>query len=279
MAKNKKKTLGIKTTRYFTKTCSKCKLEYPNWFTNCPKCGVAWDETKAKEIEETGEPIKKTIKIVVKITEEDFDNKLGLVKLIFSADNGKSWYQMKMENKLDYFIAEITEVPIGSLVIYYIEVIFVNGEKVIENNEGKYYLYNVGVNLEKKIQDTRAVEEQISQSGKEAEEYAINSESRVESHISLESEVIGKNSKIPDVSNDLKIVKPVENLNIETIKKNSKLSFIQPPVKPIDYNIEDSLTIFGRPQTQIDPELKICSNCNSKIKKMWSTCPICGKPI
>ncbi|MFX0031214.1 MAG: hypothetical protein ACFE8E_01000 [Candidatus Hodarchaeota archaeon] len=267
MAKNKKKTFGIKTTRYFTKTCSKCKLEYPNWFTNCPKCGVAWDETEAEGIEETGELKKKTIKIVVKITEEDFDNKLELVKLIFSADNGKSWYQMKMENKLDYFIAEITEVPIGSLVIYYIEVIFVNGEKVIENNEGKYYLYNVGATLEKQNQDTRILEEQISQSGKEAKEYAVIGENRVES------------LEITDVSNDLKIVKPAENLSKETIKKNSNLSFIQPPIKPMDYNIKDSLTIFGKPQTQIDPELKICSSCNSKIKKMWSTCPICGKPI
>ena len=38
-------------------------------------------------------------------------------------------------------------------------------------------------------------------------------------------------------------------------------------------------TIFGTPQTKIDPDLKVCSYCNSKIKKMWSTCPICGKDL
>ena len=40
-----KKNIGIKTTRYFTKTCSNCEFEYPNWFTNCPKFGLAWDDT------------------------------------------------------------------------------------------------------------------------------------------------------------------------------------------------------------------------------------------
>jgi predicted ATP-dependent serine protease len=43
-----KKGIGIKTTRYFTKNCSKCSYEYPNWFTNCPKCGVAWDDAELK---------------------------------------------------------------------------------------------------------------------------------------------------------------------------------------------------------------------------------------
>ena len=50
MAKDKKKSLGIKTTRYFTKTCLKCNFEYPNWFTNCPKCGIAWDSVEAEKI-------------------------------------------------------------------------------------------------------------------------------------------------------------------------------------------------------------------------------------
>jgi hypothetical protein len=45
-----------------------------------------------------------------------------------------------------------------------------------------------------------------------------------------------------------------------------------------EYTINDA-TIFGKPQTQIDPELKVCVHCKSKIKKMWSTCPICGKSI
>ena len=44
-------------------------------------------------------------------------------------------------------------------------------------------------------------------------------------------------------------------------------------------NNSDDSTIFGKPQTKIDPELKVCVHCNSKIKKMWSTCPICGKNI
>ncbi|MFW9771478.1 MAG: hypothetical protein ACFFEO_04830 [Candidatus Thorarchaeota archaeon] len=277
MAKNKKKTLGIKTTRYFTKTCSNCKLEYPNWFTNCPKCGAAWDESEAEEIEESGELKKKTIKIVVKITEEDFDNKLEQVKLVFSADHGKSWYQMKMENQLDYFIAEIAEVPIGSLVIYYIEVSLINGEKVIENNDGNYYLYNVGM-TEKMLQRTSTFKEERLESGKEAKEYDSSDEMRVEAHPPLIKESIGLNDSItPHKADNLKVISPIANLDKE--KKISRDSFILPPIKPIDYKVEKNLTIFGTPQTQIDPDLRICPHCNSKIKKMWSTCPICGKSI
>ena len=62
-----KKALGIKTTRYFTKSCSKCGFEYPNWFTNCPKCGTAWDELEAKAFTPSTKSQKKIIKIVVKI--------------------------------------------------------------------------------------------------------------------------------------------------------------------------------------------------------------------
>jgi len=54
---------------------------------------------------------------------------------------------------------------------------------------------------------------------------------------------------------------------------------IQPPYQPKTYKLEDNLTIFGKLQTQIDPDLKICPYCNSKIKKLWSTCPICGKNL
>ncbi|MFX0025842.1 MAG: hypothetical protein ACFE8M_05460 [Candidatus Hermodarchaeota archaeon] len=272
MAKDKKKTIGIKTTRYFTKTCSKCNFEYPNWFTNCPKCGVAWDEAEIEEFEESGEPKKKTIKIVVKITEEDFDNKLDAVKLIFSADHGKTWFQMKMENKMDYFIAEIVEVPIGSLIIYYIEVMLVNGESVIENNDGKYYLYKVGISLkqtEKKPikSEIETKKAQIRQVPQNIQEDSISKEKKVDSTGKLTKQMFVKSTKIPQKSRQ--IIKTSDN----------QVSTVKPPNKPIEYKIEDSTTIFGKPQTQIDPELKICPHCKSKIKKMWSTCPICGKTI
>jgi hypothetical protein len=54
-----------------------------------------------------------------------------------------------MEHELDYFIAEIADVPMGSIIIYYIEVLLAHGEKVIENNEGKYFYYEVGIPIEK----------------------------------------------------------------------------------------------------------------------------------
>ena len=246
MGKEKKKKFGIKTTRYFTKNCTNCMFEYPNWFTNCPKCGTAWDAAKAEEALGQKGILKKTIKIVVKITEDDFNNTLERVLLIFSADRGKSWYRMQMEHELDYFIAEIAEVPMGSIIIYYIEVLLAHGEVIIENNEGNYFHYEVGIPIEESEGDRR---------------------------FSKQDTVKSEYNEPPDLTNN-SIPKP-------NIKLNNNLSepSIQPPPQPIPYRETDNLTIFGKLQTQIDPDLKICPYCNSKIKKLWSTCPICGKNL
>ena len=248
MARDKKKSLGIKTSRYFTKTCTKCGFEYPNWFTNCPKCGASWDEPLDGGLIK---PFVKTIKIVVKITQEDFDQELEQVILIFSADKGKSWYKMKMENKNDYFIIELADVPKGSVIIYYIEVILKNGEKVVENNDGKFYYYTVGSYTEEGLNDS------LKQS------YSKKLEQEPESkELFEESKQTRKHGLSPNNSN--KIINQKTNVSI--------------PKNPQEYRKVDNLTIFGKPQTEVDPDLKICSNCSSKIKKMWSTCPICGKP-
>ena len=246
MGKDKKKTFGIKTTRYFTKNCTNCMFEYPNWFTNCPKCGTAWDAAKAEEALGQKGIQKKTIKIVVKLTEDDFNNTLEKVLLIFSADRGKSWYRMQMEHELDYFIAEIAEVPMGSIIIYYIEVLLAHGEVIIENNEGNYFHYEVGIPIE---------------------------ESEGNRRFSQQDTVKSEYNEPPDLASN-SIPEP-------NIKLNDNLSepSIQPPPQPKSYRLEDNLTIFGKLQTQIDPDLKICPYCNSKIKKLWSTCPICGKNL
>ncbi len=246
MAKDKKKKIGIKTTRYYTKTCTSCNYEYPNWFTNCPKCGAAWDSDKADLVVGKKEIPRKTIKIVVKITEEDFEDAFERVQLIFSADQGVSWYSLRMENQLDYFIAEIVEVPLGAVVIYYIEVLLAHGEKIVENNDGKYFHYKVGVPVEhlgnEEDQPTESIEKSKVELEDELDKIIFNDSIQLsELHVNKQSDV--------------------------------------PPPQPKKYHVDDTKTIFGTLQTQIDPELKFCPYCNSKIKKMWSTCPICGKNL
>jgi len=290
MGKEKKKSLGIKTTRYFTKTCTKCKFEYPNWFTNCPKCGAAWDSVEAEKTTGAKEALKKTIKIIVKITEEDFNNTLERVKLIFSADQGRSWYQMEMENQLDFFIAEITDVPVGSNIIYYIEVILIHGEQIIENNEGNYFHYKVGVPIEDLEKDQQISKGKIVNHAKKLLNKAVNEYDEV-----LEDFTISKTQ----ITNGL-VQKPPKpqpeyfkpkleskaNSKKEKIDNSTGISQIfinkpsmQPSQHPKEYSVEDNITIFGKLQTKIDPDLKICPHCNSKIKKIWSTCPICGKNL
>ncbi|MHA1661515.1 MAG: hypothetical protein ACTSUT_20655 [Promethearchaeota archaeon] len=225
----KKKKIGIKTTRYFTKTCSNCNYEYPNWFTHCPQCKLAWDDISSKDAH------NKNIKIIVKITEENYNEALVKVLLIFSANQGKSWYQMEMDIKVDYLIAEITEVPIGSVLIYYIEIYLANGEKIIENNDGKYYNYKVGGSLG----EIKAGDPQV-----EFKERINN---------------IKQPTTIPQEYDNSLIEQAPQNLT-----KHQRL---------------EDMTLFGKRQIRVDQELKICPHCNSKIKKMWSICPICGNKI
>jgi hypothetical protein len=259
-----KKALGIKTTRYFTKNCSKCGFEYPNWFTNCPKCGAAWDEMEAKAFSGSPDLQKKTIKIVVKITEEDFQKAILNVNLIFSADQGKSWYQMQMDPKMDYFIAEIAEIPGGSVIIYYIEVYLENGEIVIENNDNKYYYYKVGVSIgepeEKPTQlERETIKEKIKESEIKPQFYSSESQTPTQ-NVTRETRV---HSTPPSQT-------PTQNVTRETRVHSTP---------PSQTQSAKNLTLFGKPQTKIDPELKVCKFCNSKIKKMWSICPICGENI
>jgi len=249
MAKDKKKKLGIKTTRYYTKTCTSCNYEYPNWFTNCPKCSAAWDSERVDLKVGKKEAVRKTIKIVVKITEEDFEDAFDLVQLIFSADQGISWYSLRMENQLDYFIAEIADVPFGTVIIYYIEVLSAHGEIIVENNDGNYFRYKVGLHMEPL--------------GKDKGQSAENSESIGKSKVKLEDEL-----------DKISFGEPIQLSELH-IHNQSDV----PPPQPKKYHVDDTKTIFGTLQTQIDPELKVCSFCNSKIKKMWSTCPICGKNL
>ncbi len=268
MAKDKKKKIGIKTTRYYTKTCTSCNYEYPNWFTNCPKCGAAWDSNKAALSVGKKEVPRKTIKIVVKITEEDFDDAFERVQLIFSADQGVSWYSLRMENKLDYFIAEIVEVPLGAVVIYYIEVFLAHGEKIVENNDGKYFHYKVGLPVE----NLENEEDQSTESIPHSSEYKP---------FKVTNQSVGKAESIENSKVELEdeLDKIIFNDSIQLSELHVSKQIDVPPPQPKKYHVDDTKTIFGTLQTQIDPELKFCPFCNSKIKKMWSTCPICGKNL
>ena len=151
-----------------------------------------------------------------------------------------------MENQLDYFIAEIVDVPLGTEIIYYIEVLLAHGEKIVENNDGKYFRYKVGLLVEhlgnNKSQSTESIEKSKVEFEDELDKMSFNESFQFSDlHINNQSDV--------------------------------------PPPQPKKYHVDDTKTIFGTLQTQIDPELKVCSFCNSKIKKMWSTCPICGKNL
>ncbi|TXT58976.1 MAG: hypothetical protein BAJALOKI2v1_270004 [Promethearchaeota archaeon] len=264
----KSSNLGIKTSRYFTRKCPNCGAEFAYWFTICPKCKKAWDDMKQ---EDSPKRIKrKNVKIVVKITEEDFEEPIDKISLVFSADRGRTWYRQGMENQVEYYISEIPDVPVKAVIIYYIEVLLENGNQIIENNEGKYFYYKVGKLEEESIsepskKEAQQIEKNISESLQDKKDYYTPKDV----------------SKTTDQSMQVQ-----EPIILEKNEKTANVEPLEPTQEVSEYeDIEDSseeekeLTIFGKPQTEVDPELKVCPHCNSKIKKMWSTCPICGKHL
>ena len=146
----------------------------------------------------------------------------------------------------------------GSIIIYYIEVLLAHGEVVIENNEGNYFHYEVGIPIEE------------SQANRD-----ILKKTAVPSEYNEKSEVTKSAIEEPN----LRIQEKLDDSSIQPSQISINNKNIQSPQQPKSYSIEDNVTIFGKLQTQIDPDLKICPYCKSKIKKLWSTCPICGKNL
>ena len=197
---------------------------------------------------------------------------------------------MEMENQLDFFIAEITDVPVGSDIIYYIEVILIHGEQVIENNEGNYFHYKVGLPIEDLEKDQQISKGKIENHAKKQLNKSVNEYNEVLEDFTLLKTQITNDlvQKPPKPQPEYFKPKSESNANSkkEMIDNSTEISqifinkpSIQPSQHPKEYSAEDNITIFGRLQTKIDPDLKLCPYCNSKIKKIWSTCPICGKNL
>ncbi len=321
MAKKKEKlTAKIKTSRYWTKTCSnpKCNFEYPNWFTSCPKCHTSWTQSTSAVIDKMEKiPSKKTIKIVVKITDESPENPIIDVRLRFTADGGNSWFQVPMEKQQDFYLSEIEEMPLGSKVIYYIEAEDASGEIYIENNEGKYFAYYVGPQpavkqstvksqkktgqapLEGEVLDKPFLYESQNYSNTikalEKKSKQLFSQTQTPRKLPQEQVIFQDKSQPQPVKKGsllqpVKIPKkgsPLKKSQVQPVKIPQKSNSVQVPPRqeiikqkvqePQQPKIQDNeLTIFGKPQRKIDENLKVCPNCQSKIKSIWTSCPICG---
>jgi len=290
--KQEKPPRRIKTSRYWTKNCSSCGFDYPNWFTTCPKCGAPWVKP-ADEITEAVEelPAKKTIKIVVKITDESEDNPIISVFLIFTADGGHSWFKVQMEKKQDYYISEIDEMPIGSDVIYYIEAEDASGEKILENNEGEYFFYHVGPQTP---EEQKALERQAQLIENPSETtnipFLIEKSGQQTPAGQKSSPFLLEQSEDTETQESIKASEPAKSSSQPKPKSEKKMDLFQDikdklPKTPQPYeskpitpaaNKEEELTIFGKPHTKREEDLKFCPSCKSKIKKLWTTCPICG---
>jgi len=270
---SKKQPKKIKTSRYWTRKCDNCGFEYPNWFVQCPKCKKTWDISKEisnRELESINEISNldsrnineenlKTVRIIAQLTEEEV--RIKSLTMYFTGDNGNSWYQITMVKENDYYVAEILNVPLDSIIIYYLKGIDENGDEFIEDNDGKFYYYNVRENLylvapnetnSKKIEKENIIEQDQLQ--------LINlKEIEISDEISNES-----NIQISDTNEIVKIKPPSSSDEGFT----SKVQFYSPNTTDVIFTPLD--------QIKKDKNLKTCPNCQGKIKKDWSVCPICG---
>ncbi|MHA1341119.1 MAG: hypothetical protein ACTSRZ_14100 [Promethearchaeota archaeon] len=327
MAKKQKKK--IKTSRYWTRKCDNCGFEYPNWFVQCPKCKKTWDESKSlketteinestlmestNKTQEISEEELKTVRIIAQIAEEDV--KIKSMTIYFSGDNGISWFQMPMVKKNDYFVAEILNVPLDSIIIYYLRGVDENGEEFIEDNDGEFYYYNVRENLalikaaeEKKEalspSQPQQTKEIVAEESAETEETGttdykekempskgpfIFSEYIPPKKQQLEKKGIQtKSSSEPqpimlkeiEIDNDL----DTKSTSIAAPETDEPIEITPPPFSSEEttsraqfYNPNSDDVIFT-PLDKIkkDQNLKTCPNCSARIKKDWAVCPICG---
>jgi hypothetical protein len=69
----------------------------------------------------------------------DIDDQLAGLYLIFSIDNGNSWFEVTMEQQGTLYSISIPNVPAGVKVLYLFKAIGLGGEEFVENNGGQYF--------------------------------------------------------------------------------------------------------------------------------------------
>lgn len=69
----------------------------------------------------------------------NIDGDLQQIILVFSNDNGKSWYEIEMQKYGNIYSLTIPSVKIGSKVLYVFKGFGPNGEEFMEDNQGQFY--------------------------------------------------------------------------------------------------------------------------------------------
>lgn len=67
------------------------------------------------------------------------EGNLDKIYLIFSIDNGHSWYRAKMNKNANNYTVVLPNITRGVKILYLFKAIGLNGEEYIENNNGRYY--------------------------------------------------------------------------------------------------------------------------------------------
>ena len=67
--------------------------------------------------------------------------------LVFSVDEGKSWYQAPMSKTPNTYSISIPNIDVGAKILYLFKAIGPNGEEFVENNNGQFFSQIAGSDL------------------------------------------------------------------------------------------------------------------------------------
>ncbi|MHA1681589.1 MAG: hypothetical protein ACTSUE_11315 [Promethearchaeota archaeon] len=128
-------------TRLGRRTCKNCGNKTPFWYVTCPKCNEPLDANNSCT---TFSKKGKIIRIVTRINQHIETFRLfNKVILYYSTDNAISWKEVQMKPKKELYFAELMDIPQGANITYYIEANDISGKKVIEDNGGNFFTYNL----------------------------------------------------------------------------------------------------------------------------------------
>ena len=60
--------------------------------------------------------------------------------LVFSIDNGQSWYEVDMKQDGAFYSVTVPNISVGTYILYALKAIGLNGDEFLEDNNGQYFI-------------------------------------------------------------------------------------------------------------------------------------------
>lgn len=209
----------------------------------------------------------------------EFEANIQNIFLIFQIENDDSWYLVKMEAEINYFVVNIPNIKPFTKIKYFFKLIDKDNQEFIEDNNGNFYLEIAGFstnsfNINQKKQDQLRFEsENLSEENNTKKPSQIFKIEKESPKIFEDSTIIINSKNTDEEKIDLlEISKPVLEIQIDSMDINNKVSQIidsDPNLisKEISNIINVKPLIPYNPFTPDDGEIKISRNALQSFTK------------